>query len=89
MNKGRTDEFRITVLQIVPDHYVLLDGAHRVCAWQIMCDANPNLLDIYPAQIIAPTLTIDQMEIISGGKNDLPNKSNDLLDTVMCCFDFF
>ena len=82
MNKGRTDEFRITVLQLVPDHYVLLDGAHRICAWQVMRLANPELPDTYPAQVIAPTLSMDQMEIISGGKNDLPNKVNDLLDTV-------
>ena len=80
--RGRTDEFRITVVELVPSHYLLLDGAHRVCAWKILCEANPDLNQDCVAQVLSSTLTWQQVAIICGAKNDMPTKQHDLLDTV-------
>ena len=82
MLKGKTDDFRITVMQVIPNYFVLIDGAHRLCAWQIMCKANPALDNTFTVQVIALTITWDQLEIVARGKNDMPIKKNDLMDNV-------
>lgn len=84
--RGRTDDFRITLVELVPSHYLLLDGAHRVCAWKILCEANPELIQDCAAQILSSTLTWQQVAIICGAKNDMPTKQHDLLDTVSDSF---
>ncbi len=82
MMRGRTDEFRITVVELVPSHYLLLDGAHRVCAWKILCEANPDLNQDCVARSNIINTYQRQVAIICGAKNDMPTKQHDLLDTV-------
>lgn len=90
-NEGRVPaKWNIDLLELTPIHFVLLDGAHRICSWWIACQTNNIRLDAveakFPAHTIYPTLSFQQAEIIVGGLNRLPFKGPpDFMDHVCCC----
>lgn len=85
MQNGKVPgKFEVVVMEIIPKHYALIDGAHRVCAWQILCDANPNLEDKkIAALVLSSNMSWEQVEIVAGGQNGLPQKAPSLTDLVI------
>ena len=78
---GKTKgDYKITVLELVPGHYVLLDGAHRICAWEIIVDANPDQHRQYEATVLASTMSWTQLEIAASGRNAMFTKAPDFMD---------
>lgn len=79
---GKGDQYKIVVLELVPNQYILLDGTHRVCTWDIICKANPNTPKTLDADVLFSSMSWLQAEIISGSLNQLPHKPNTLVDSV-------
>ena len=85
---GKTNSFAITVIAVAPNRFVLLDGVHRLCAWNIVCNCNgvsAKQREI-PATVLHSTLSFFQAEIVCAALNKLPQKSNELIDIVPVIF---
>jgi len=75
--------FEIIVLELVPGYYVLLDGAHRLCAWKCMVAANKKLEKVeITATVLSSNMSWEQVEIVAGGQNGLVSIVPSFLDLV-------
>ncbi len=75
--------FEVVVVELVPNYYVLIDGAHRCCAWRCILKANPELQKRgLTATVLGANMSWQQVEIVAGGQNGLVSIVPTFLDLV-------